>query len=533
LIRHLKIFFILFGTVAVTSCANKVAPTGGQKDIDPPKVVSQEPPNGQTRFMSRDIVITFNEYVQLKDLNKNLVVSPPLDPSPLITQRRKSLQIELRGELRPNTTYSINFGNAIADNNEGNILRDFRYIFSTGDHIDSLVVSGIVTDALTGKPGTETIAILYRADLADSLLLKTKPDYFARCNEQGEFRITYVAPGTYRVFALADKNGNYLFDQAEERVAFSSIILSLTDSAQFNLRLFRQPPSKHAVKNSILSDISKTQTVFAIPSIYLNAIFPYENFDSIITVFNHAGDTCFQYLFPPPSDTLQAVWFNGTEVIDTVRYQRSRSETRTKKEGIPSLPVSSSPVTGSELLHGAGIKLRFPAPVIKYDLSLLKLSRDSIPVETKETWDENKLQLSLDVEYTPGNYELFIAPGAFADWHQRVNDTIRWKFNIPGDRSRGSLLLNISVNDDAPRLFQMVNDKDEVVLTRPLQQKLSENIIGLQPGSYRLRMITDQNGNGRWDSGDFTVNKQPETVSYYESPVVIRANWELEVDWKQ
>ncbi len=207
-------------------CAKVGAPTGGLKDITPPKYVDGEPENRSTGFKGNEISFRFDEFIQLKDLNKELLVSPPLKVKPDVKLKGKSVNIRLKNELAPNTTYTINFGKSISDLNEGNLLPDFEFVFSTGDQIDSLSVAGRAVNAFDHKPlKDQEIMVMLYDNLADSTPLRQIPRYIGRANSDGLFTINNIHPDTLRVVALNDANGNLKYDPGAESIAFLDTFL--------------------------------------------------------------------------------------------------------------------------------------------------------------------------------------------------------------------------------------------------------------------------------------------------------------------
>jgi uncharacterized protein (DUF2141 family) len=214
-----SVFFLL------SSCAQQGSITGGAKDEKPPEVVSSEPANFTTHFKSDHIEISFNEYFDLKDIAKQLVVSPPMSKKPDFKVRGKKLEINFKDSLQPNRTYAINFGDALVDLNEGNPIKNFQFVFSTGSTIDSLQAGGRVIQAFDNKPAEDILVMLYK-DNADSLPLKTTPLYLSRTNKEGKFTLKNLAGGSYKIFALKDGNNNLMFDQPAEAVAFQDSLIS-------------------------------------------------------------------------------------------------------------------------------------------------------------------------------------------------------------------------------------------------------------------------------------------------------------------
>jgi len=210
---------ILTGLILLQACANVGMPSGGPKDTTPPAILESSPANFSTNFKATEAEIQFNEYIQLKNLNKQLIVSPPMEKKPEIKAKGKKILISFQDSLLPNTTYSINFGNAVADFNEGNVLEDFQYVFSTGDVLDSLRISGEVTDAFTSLPVEGAVVMLYKKS-GDSLLVNDFPYYVGRSNAKGRFSVKNIADTSYTLLALVDINNNYKYDSPDEQLAF-------------------------------------------------------------------------------------------------------------------------------------------------------------------------------------------------------------------------------------------------------------------------------------------------------------------------
>lgn len=227
------IFFLLVIILAleiqvqISGCAQIIAPTGGPRDTLPPKLLNASPKLEATNFTGNRITLTFDEYVQIQDLQQNLLVSPTPKNNPYIDYKLKTVTIKLRDTLEPNTTYTINLGNSIRDINENNAIKDFRYVFSTGSTIDSLMFSGKVQVAETGRIDSTLIVLLYK-NLADSAVLKLKPKYIARVTNDGSFKFQNLSEGTYKVYALKDDDGSRTYDSKTEMFAFADSVIHVT-----------------------------------------------------------------------------------------------------------------------------------------------------------------------------------------------------------------------------------------------------------------------------------------------------------------
>jgi hypothetical protein len=208
----------------IHSCAREMAPSGGKKDKTPPEIVQAIPPNGSPDFTGNKFELKFNEFVVLDKINEQLLISPPVKENPEFRLKGKSLIVKFKDELKPNTTYSVYFGDALVDLTEGNPIHSFTYLFSTGDHVDSLSMAGKVINAFDLQPADGVMVMLYRDDNDtipfDSLPMQVPPYYLSKTDKSGSFRFSGLADDSYLVFALKDLNNNYIYDQPTEEIAF-------------------------------------------------------------------------------------------------------------------------------------------------------------------------------------------------------------------------------------------------------------------------------------------------------------------------
>ena len=234
--KHMKRFIIfLLVCIAltrfplITGCANIIPPTGGPKDTLPPVLINADPDMRALHVNTYKIVLTFDEYIDMKDIHKNLIVSPVPKQMPTVTSHLKTITITMHDTLQPNTTYALNFGKAVTDVNEGNIYRNFTYVFSTGDYIDSLTYSGRVVMANTGKPDSTLIAMLH-SQLADTAVANFRPRYITRLDSSGNFTFTHLRPDVYALYALNDESGSHLYTSKSETFAFADSPVNLKQS---------------------------------------------------------------------------------------------------------------------------------------------------------------------------------------------------------------------------------------------------------------------------------------------------------------
>src|ERR1051325_4815498 len=222
----MRFLLLILTILLLAACATQSVPTGGPKDVTPPKVMQSVPDSATTHFKGKTIDVELNEYVNLNNPLDQIIISPPLDKKPEIYLKGKHVIIEIKDTLRKNTTYTINFGNSIADLREGNVLTNYRLAFSTGAYVDSLIFKGKVENAYSGAPEKDVLVMLYN-EHDDSVPIKKKPFYFAKTTADGSFLITNIATGHYKLFVLKDANNNYLFDQPSESIAFANALLQM------------------------------------------------------------------------------------------------------------------------------------------------------------------------------------------------------------------------------------------------------------------------------------------------------------------
>ena len=223
------VLFIYFISVTGSGCAQIGAPTGGPRDSLPPILVSANPKVLSTNFKANKITLVFNEYIDVQEVQTNVMVSPFPKTNPMVDFKLKTVTVKLKDTLLPNTTYAINFGNSIRDNNEGNPFKNFTYVFSTGNTIDSLTLPGKVIIAETGKKDSTLIAMLYR-NVDDSAVQKRKPDYIARLDSSGNFMFSNLSPGSYKLYALKDGDGGKTYNSKIELFGFAGADVVVSDS---------------------------------------------------------------------------------------------------------------------------------------------------------------------------------------------------------------------------------------------------------------------------------------------------------------
>ncbi len=508
-------------------------PTGGHKDILPPEIVNVVPKVESVNFSALKIVISFNEYIQLKDIAKHLVISPLIFPAPTISVINKNIIIELPDSLRPNTTYTINFGNAIVDNNEGNILQGYSYVFSTGPELDSLKIAGVILNAETGKPEKGALALLYSSSMADTSWLKSPPEYFARAADNGSFVIKNVRSGSYRLFALNDKNNNYILDLKDETGGFESQSFELTDSSYFKVFIAQQPVAKQIVKGLGVEEPGKLTTTFSKSLSNPSWKFLGTTPEKVLSENSSRRDTVTLYVLPTSLDSIKVEWSDSEIILDTVLYTKSRA----LNKPVPAKAKvfskwNSYPLSGGTLKGESHPHIKWAMPVTELDESKILVSKDSIAVPVKILFtDSLQTNLQLESKWTEGSYKVSILPNAIADFAGNSNDTVAFSFVVPSERSVGSVSYKFITKTPGDYILQLVTDKDEVVRQKFFNGSSNGIFEMVDPGLYRLRLIEDTNNNKLWDTGDFRKSIQPEKIEYHPDQITVRSNWEVEISW--
>lgn len=535
----LRFSAILATILVVVSCARQGTPSGGVRDETPPGFIRAFPDTLSTNVdvNIKEILIDFDEYILLKDYNKQVVISPPFQKTPIVTpmaMAKRSLSMKLTEPLLPNTTYSFNFGNAIQDFNEGNPLSNFNYVFSTGDYIDSLSVSGRITSAYNFDQPTKTLVGLYKIDdkYNDSIVLQKKPYYIARAKEDGTYNLNYLAPGRYKVIAFDDQIENVLFDYGKEDFAFQEEPLVLTENAQINLKLFKQKPAYRVTKSEqkghghiVFKTQGSTTDVDVKPltkDFKTAAIHSFQSKDSINFWFNPSIDS-----IEGKSQRLRFL-LTHQDKTDTVSVLYTNLLKKTEMTVKSNLEGKLIPVNDYQMMVSA--------PVDKINPALINIFKDSIALPFTAKIDSvNKQLIRFDFQKNiDEKYEINIFPKAIYDITGKTNDTIALIITGGGREDFGNLKIRLTNAPTKPFLIQLYKKAKDYPLIKEIKAKPGANLFdftGLIPNEYVLRILVDENENGLWDTGDFLNKLQPEPVYIYPNPIKVRAMWDMDETW--
>jgi len=486
--------------------------------------------------------------------------------------------VNFKEDLQPNTTYTLDFADAIKDNNEGNVLDNFTFSFSTGEYIDSLAISGFLFDAANLDPVSGALVMVHK-NLADSAFFTQVPIRVTRTNSKGEFSIQNLAPGNYRLFALEDANRDYKYDQPGERIAWSSELVypyvgfheridSLSsDSAvivkqraylpdSLQLFMFKEDNAEQYLVENKRSSRNKIDFIFnrsLFSPLEVNTLskqvsdwFIYErsfNNDSITLWITDndlvSSDSLMLEIKYSVLDSLKEMTFK-IDTLNAFFFSTSESEKESRRnkneESVEVLPVLGVSGLNNELEILEPLVLEFSSPVLTFDINKIRLFHmvDTVPEKINFDFINDSIRIRryvLDFIREPGQeYMLQIDSAAFTDVYGINNDAIEKNIVVKSESSYGVFYINIE-DPQSNWLLQMLNAKEEVIRYTKVPSNGKVGFRYLKPGKYYLRMVEDVNGNGKWDTGSFEKDIQPESIYYYPEEINIRANWDHIVPW--
>ena len=527
--RILGFLFLLLTVSALVQCARRGTPTGGDKDVTPPKLVKAEPQNMSINFNTNKIRLYFDEYVKLKDIEKQLIVSPPLKYTPLISPQgsaNRYVEVILKDTLKKNTTYTFNFGQSIIDNNEGNPLSYFTYVFSTGDYIDSLTVSGVVKDAFNKNADTFISIMLYEIDstYTDSTIYRQPPNYITNTLDSTPiFHLKNLKEGKYAMFGVKDEAKNNIFDQKVDKIAFIKDTVNLPTDSIYLLTMFKELPDYSV---SVPNFAAKNKIIFGYQGnakdISINALSNIPDTVKTKITKERDKDTLNYWFTPFEADSLVFTVANEKEnLIDTFTV-------KTKKVGMDTLVVQ--PNQRGTLEFGKPFYIGANTPITYMDSSKISLARkDSTLVKFISVLDTIDNKIDFDFEVEPNeNYALELLPGAIVDFFETENDTISINLTTKSYADFGNLRLTLDGNVTYPLIVQLTDEKGVMAKELFASEYQVFEFTNIKPAKYLIRVIFDSNGNQKWDTGNYLQRIQPEKVTYYPSVLEVRANWELE-----
>ena len=539
-------FLTLYG------CAKQGMPTGGPKDTEPPRILSASPANSTLNFNGDEFYIAFDEYVVLKDVENNILVSPPLKNKPEYRTKGKGVQVRLKDTLLENTTYLFQFKNAIADFNEGNLLPSLNYVFSTGSYIDSMTVGGRVTEALTHEPLEDAVSVwlmslsdgeIFMTTWGDSTASAPTIAYTTRCDKDGTFRFNHIRPGTYNIFAIKDENKNQQLDPGEgvaflpqhveaknskDSVVVGNTLHSAADIDTVQLFLFTPKNDKQRITSSNFVAAGKIRITSMLPMTDPTIL---SGDEEVTWHLNKSRDTLTLWTFRQKCDSIQLIVSDPSGIQDTMRLRW-----RPKKAGLNQLPQNNIRLNYSKLPFFDTLAILFSTPLAALQsgdsiVTIMRLKDSSVTFCSALLYYDF-LKAAIPYNFIQGEkYAVSIAKGRLKDLYNQDIDSLRAVVEVSRADDYGNLkmqLVDSGNSVESPLTVQLLDEKGKVLSERSAVVNDYVEFKNLKPAKYRIRAIVDDNGNGKWDTGDFAHRLQPERVLYFPKILDIRANWDFD-----
>lgn len=575
------------------ACASIGRPQGGPRDETPPVFVRSNPAPGATGHTNPKLDIVFNENLKLEDVVSKVVVSPAQVQMPSIQAGGRHLTVELKDTLLPNTTYTIDFSDAIRDLNEGNILDGFAIDFSTGDTLDSLRISGYVLQAENLEPAQGILVGAY-SNLSDTALTTLPMERIARTNQLGQFTIRNLKEGTYNVFAVNDMNRDYHWDRSEDIAFYPQPVtpwaesITVTDTLRSStgtdsivtrdgtsyfpndllLTWFNEGYKAQYIKNYSRPDSNKIIINFAaatdsLPQLTIvNGVAEGLSLDSIAVLDRTLRNDSLIYWLTDAAaihqDTMSiAMRYLRTDTLDQLSWttdtlkfnfkapKPKKQEKRKKDEEADTLKQEPEPVF-LDVKVGIGQQELDKPLMVSYNEPLVEnvASMWKIEVEKDSAWRTiampaavpdstgRIMNYSLPVSWEPGTkYRVTVDSAAMTSIYGHVNKPISQEITTKTLEDYSSVTFTLSgVPDSVPVIVQLLNTSDA-----PVKEAVSVNGVAkvayVSPGTYYARAIIDTNRDGKWTTGNVNDKLQPEDVYYYPKKINLKKNWEIKQDW--
>ena len=532
-----RIFLLLIISFLVHSCARVGSPIGGPKDTLAPRFLSSniDTTRINVRRDIKELRIDFDEYITLKDISKNLNISPPIENITRILPSNianKYLIIQWSDTLQANTTYNFNFGNAIADNSESNILRYYNFAFSTGEKLDDLFISGEVSEAFTIKKqsSNENKMVVGLYQLKDTMNYRQKPYYITKVDDDGYYELNYLAPGKFRIIAFDDENGNSVYDPGKEKIGFQKDTVTIEKSISgLNLKLF---PSKKPFKKPELKEIpgGVLMTFEGNPT------------DVKVTSKNEKLQD-FKVTHTPKSDSVM-IWFDavksniGQTVTENLKlaYQADERKDSTSvfyKYNAKNTMVINSDNGGNLLPPKTEFKITSNYIVDKISPEKWTLKSDSLTTQnfSAKISQSNPYQILIQSDFVAGKkYQLTIPKTTVSSYYEKNSESKRFDFEADKIENYGSFIFDLTNAPTTKYWIQLLDTSEKAVY----QKYTSGNTVKfdiVKPGDYIVRILVDNNDNKRWDEADFVNQVFAEDSYLYYKIAIARPLWESKEEW--
>lgn len=537
----MKKYIVLFILLLIaTSCARVGSPEGGIKDSIPPTFTGSNIDSTRINVPvdTKSLRLDFDEYITLKEVQKNLIISPPIKTKRILPSMlgNRYVLIEWEGDLQENTTYNFNFGNAIADLNESNILPYFNFAFSTGEKLDEMYISGVVTDAMKRpldslsfeSPKDNNFVVgLYQEK--DTIEYSQKPYYIAKADPDGYFELNYLSPGKYRILAYDDENQNMVYDIGKESVAFEKEPIDLTESISGKpIKLY---PSRKPIR---LVESKESTGGFTV-------LFE-GNPDSVTIAATHEKLTDYKVTHRKKSDSAQ-VWFDAKELDLGVNQSENirlayNADGKTGESSLfyrlnPENELTLNNAKGNLIPPGTFFEILSNYPIESLNTQQWKLIEDSvntIPLVAEISPLNNKKILIKSPLVKEKKYSLTIPRNSVTSYYISNEKAYQFNFEMDIPENYGTFVLTINNQPEKPFWIQFLDSSEKVVIERLTTAEVNE-FASISPGKYSLRILVDNNENGFWDQADFLSLMPAEDVYVFPKEIEIRPLWENRESW--
>ena len=523
---------------ALSGCAVIGSPDGGPYDETPPKITNSHPENGATGVKSKKVSIDFNEFIKLENASENVVISPPQIQQPEIKVTGKRIQVEFFDSLKANTTYSIDFADGIKDNNEGNPLKNFVYTFSTGSTIDSCYIDGYVIDAASLAPQADMVAGIY-FNAADTSFITAPFDRVAKTDAAGRFSIMNIPPGDYTIYALNDAASTWYYSQKSGgQIAF----LPHTVSAKCDSK----PAVAEADTSAVLKALNHKRDSLAAQKAIEEAL--------VLRMFKeNPTREYFKKATRPGKEKFTLVFGNKPSMTPKLRVIKgSIAEGGDSAVVIPEFPVNEGwimekPIREDSLTYWLTDTVLLKLDTLKMEmtylstdtldqlvektdtLNLVTPKKRTVNVKKKKNSLCNKTLKVLFEKEFGATYKINLDSACIVSMYGKVNDKFFKKFELKKLEQYSNLYITFKENPESA-ILELMNSSEKVLYKSVLEDG-EVSFQDVTPGKYFLRMIIDENRNGKWDTGEFKSGTEPEPIYYFPKEINLPANWDVEQEW--
>ena len=525
---YISILISSIQLLLISSCASVQSPTGGPRDSIAPKIIKEIPKNLTKNFASEEIQIQFDEFVKLTNEFSEISISPALDVLPEFKAKKQNLLIKFPKPLEANTTYTINFGKAIADVNESNVLKNYTYVFATGNQIDSLSLSGTVTSSLT-KEKLKDVTVFILPVNQDSLFGKKRASFFTTTDSAGNFRLNNLREENYRIYALNEQSGgDRIYNGQNEEIGFlKEPILLNKNTDNIQLQVFKAVPKTFSIGDRKIESDGRILVVFNKPikQPAINIIDPAELNPLKTTEFSNTSDTAMIWLPDLTFDSLKVSVSDGSIPLDTIVLRRNKRDTYNRAV------LVTDNIPGSKLRPKSDVSLRMSSPIASAQESQITLLEDSVAVKfqvLKQTNSNRTYNLKYPWKLNK-DYILRLNENAFTDIYGNKSKLYVKRFNLDTDDNYGNMSVKVTVPDTLQSyIIQWMGDKETIFRQDVISKNTTLNYLTYPTSKYRIRVIYDANNNGIWDTGNVFTRQQPEKTWTFEKTISLRPNWDLE-----